>query len=121
MNLTPEKVDVAMPYSMLRISLNPLSLAFSGSHKYLEQSFQTAYFTKSLEHVRRCKLYAILFFSIFGVLDAYVFPEQKFQLWFIRYVLVCPVFLVGLIFSYTDAYRRLWQPIILFPVPRMVL
>ena len=111
MNLTLEKVDVAIPYSMLRVSLHPLTLSFTGSHQSLEQTFKKAYFSNSIDHVRRCKLYAILFFSMFGVLDAYVFPEQKFQLWFIRYVLVCPVFLVGLIFSYTDAYRRLWQPI----------
>lgn len=109
MNLTMEKVDVAIPYSMLRVSLHPLTLAFTGGHQSLEPLFKKAYFSNSIDHVRRCKLYAILFFSVFGVLDAYVFPEQKFQLWFIRYVLVCPVFLVGLIFSYTDAYRRLWQ------------
>lgn len=109
MNLTLEKVDVAIPYSMLRVSLNPLTLAFTGNHQSLEQPFKQAYYNNSIDHVRRCKLYAVLFFSIFGILDAYVFPEQKFQLWFIRYVLVCPVFLLGLIFSYTDTYRRLWQ------------
>lgn len=109
MNLTPEKVDVAIPYSMLRVSLHPLTLVFTGSQQPLEQSFKRAYYSNSIEHVRHCMLYAILFFSMFGILDAYVFPEQKFQLWFIRYVLVCPVFLLGLIFSYSDAYRRLWQ------------
>ncbi|MBC2713475.1 MAG: response regulator [Desulfosarcina sp.] len=111
MNPTQNKIDDAIPYSMLRVSLNPLTLAFAGSDKYLEQPFRRAYFANSLDHVRRCKLYSILFFSIFGVLDAYVFPEQKHQLWFIRYVLVCPVFLVGLVFSYTDVYRRFWQSI----------
>ncbi|WP_372680866.1 ATP-binding protein [Desulfosarcina sp.] len=109
MNSTPEKNDVAIPYSMLRVNLHPLTLVFMGSQQSLEEPFKQAYYSNSVEHVRRCKLYAILFFSIFGVLDAYVFPEQKFQLWFIRYVLVCPVFLLGLIFSYTNAYRRLWQ------------
>jgi two-component system, cell cycle sensor histidine kinase and response regulator CckA len=111
MNLVQNKIDVAIPYSMLRVSLNPLTLVFSGSDKLLEAPFRRAYFSNSLDHVRRCKLYAILFFSIFGILDALVFPEQKFQLWFIRYALVCPVFLVGLILSYTDAYRRWWQPV----------
>jgi two-component system cell cycle sensor histidine kinase/response regulator CckA len=114
MNVTPQKVDVAIPYSMLRISLHPLTLSFTGSHRSLEPAFKQAYFSNSIDHVRRCKIYAILFFSTFGILDAYVFPDQKFQLWFIRYALVCPVFLVGLIFSYTDAYRRLWQPISAF-------
>ena len=111
MNLSQNKIDFAVPYSMLRVNLDPLTLAFTGSDKSLEAPFQNAYFSNSLNYVRRGKLYAILFFSIFGLLDAHVFPEQKFQLWFIRYVLVCPMFMVGLIFSYTAAYRRLWQPI----------
>ena len=109
MNLPLEEVDVAIPYSMLRIRLHPVTLAFTGSFQSLEKPFKQAYYSNSIDHVRHCKLYAILFFSIFGILDAYVFPEQKFQLWFIRYGLVCPVFLGGLIFSYTDAYRRVWQ------------
>jgi signal transduction histidine kinase/ActR/RegA family two-component response regulator len=109
MKLTREKVDVATPYSLLRVSLHPLTLAFTGSFQSLEHPFKKAYYLNSIDHVRRCKLYAILFFSIFGILDAYVFPEQKFQLWFIRYALVCPIFLAGLIFSYTDGYRRSWQ------------
>jgi hypothetical protein len=111
MNLAHNKVGVSIPYSMLRISLNPLTLVFTGHDSALEKPFRHAYFSNSLDHVRRCKLYAILFFSIFGMLDAHVFPEQKFQLWVIRYGLVCPVFLAGLAFSYTNAYRRLWQPI----------
>ncbi|BBO93024.1 ATP-binding protein [Desulfosarcina ovata] len=111
MNFTQNKVDVAIPYSRLRVSLNPVTLVFTGDHQPLEKPFRAAYFANSLDHVRRCKLYAILFFSIFGILDAYVFPDQKFELWFIRYLLVCPVFVAGLIFSYTRIYQRLWQPI----------
>ncbi|MGA6926645.1 MAG: hypothetical protein WBY88_13230, partial [Desulfosarcina sp.] len=111
MNRTQTKTDVAIPYSMLRVSLNPLTLVFSGSDKSLERPFRQAYFANSLDHVRRCKLYAILFFSVFGLLDAHVFPEQKFQLWLIRYGMVCPVFILGLFFSYTDTYRRVWQPL----------
>jgi signal transduction histidine kinase/ActR/RegA family two-component response regulator len=111
MKLPPKQMDDKTQYSRLRVSLNPLTLAFTGSNQFLEAPFRRDYFINSLDHVRRCKLYAILFFGVFGILDAHVFPEQKFQLWFIRYVLVCPVFLVGLIFSYTDAYRRVWQPI----------
>lgn len=109
MNIAQNQTDVAIPYSLLRVSLNPITLVFTGSDKSLEQPFRQAFFANSLNHVRRCKLYAILFFSIFGILDAHVFPEQKYQLWFIRYGLVCPVFMLGLIFSYTDAYRRVWQ------------
>ena len=116
MNPGQNKIDVAMPAGTLRVSLNPLTLAFTGRHEYLEKPFREAFFSNSLYHLRRCKLYAILFFSIFGILDAYVFPQQKGQLWLIRYLLVCPVFLAGLIFSYSKAYRYVWQPINAFYV-----
>ena len=109
MKVNHENVNVTIPYSKLRVNLNPVTLAFTGRHSYLERPFQDAFFANSLDHVRRCKLYAILFFSIFGVLDAVVFPDQLYPLWFIRYALVCPVFLLGLMFSYTDAYRQVWQ------------
>jgi len=36
MNLSKNKIDVADPYSMLRVNLNPLTLAFTGSDKSLE-------------------------------------------------------------------------------------
>jgi two-component system cell cycle sensor histidine kinase/response regulator CckA len=111
MNPTPKQMDDKIQYSRLRVRLNPLTLAFTGSSQFLEAPFRSDYFINSLDHVRRCKLYAILFFGVFGILDAHVFPDQRFQLWFIRYLLVCPVFLAGLFFSYTDAYRRFWQPI----------
>ena len=111
MQTFPDNIDVAVPHSRLRVNLNPVTLAFTGTQQPLEAAFKQAYFANSLDHVRLCKLYAIIFFSAFGLLDAIVFPEQKLQLWFIRYVLVCPVFLIGLVVSHTDAYRRLWQPI----------
>ena len=109
MNLAQNKIDVAIPYSRLRVTLNPLTLAFTGDQRVLEAPFRDAYFLNSIDHVRRCKLYAILFFSVFGFLDAVVFPNQKLQLWFIRYAVVCPVFLAGLFFSYTRFYRKVWQ------------
>ena len=111
MQANHKKVNVAIPHKRLRVNLNPVTLSFTGRHQYLEQQFQDAFFANSLDHVRRCKLYAIIFFSVFGILDAVVFPEQLYPLWFIRYALVCPIFLLGLVFSYTDAYRLFWQAV----------
>ena len=116
MNPNHEPPPGPVSSSILPVHLHPVTLAFTGSHRALEEPFRRAYFANSLQHVRRCIIYAILFFSVFGILDAHVFPDHKYQLWFIRFVLVCPVFLAGLIFSYTDAYRRLWQPINAFYV-----
>ena len=109
MNLKKKKIDVAIPYSRLRVSLNPITLCFSGTYRTLEKPFREAYFLNSLDHVRRCKLYAALFFGIFGLLDVFVFPDQLGQLLFIRFAIVCPIFLIGLLFSYTQVYRQVWQ------------
>ncbi len=91
------------------MELNPASLSFSGDGKYLEPLFLEDFYLKSLDHVRQCKLFAILFISIFGILDAFIFPEYKLSLWFIRYVIVCPVFIIGFAFSYSKYYKEYWQ------------
>lgn len=109
MTLTKNKIDVAIPYSLLRVSLHPVTLSFSGNHKPLEKPFREAYFSNSLDHLRRCKLYAIFFFGIFGILDVFVFPDQLGPLLFIRFAVVCPIFLLGLLVSYTHVYWHIWQ------------
>lgn len=111
MNANPESARGPVSSSILPVQRNALTLAFKGSQRALELPFRQAHFDNSLQHVRRCKLYAILFFSAFSVLDAVVFPEHKYQLWFIRFGVVCPVFLAGLLLSYTAMYRRLWQAV----------
>lgn len=93
------------------MQLNPLTLSFTGKYSHLESSFRETFFLNSLHHVRHCKLFAILFFSIFGLLDAIVFPEHRMTLWIIRYVIVSPIFLFGYLFSYSGLYRFYWQPI----------
>jgi PAS domain S-box-containing protein len=93
------------------MALAPFTLAFTGRHRHLEKRFQADYFQKNIHHLRICHWLTIFFYGIPGLLDASLFPEIKTSLWAIRYLLVCPVFLVGLAFTYTRAYRRWWQHI----------
>ena len=92
-----------------QMALHPLTLAFRGQHRHLEKNFAEDYFNKNLSHLRLCHWLTIFFYSIPGILDASFFPEMKASLWTIRYLVVCPVFLLGLGFTYTPYYRRWWQ------------
>ena len=93
------------------MALHPLTLAFRGQHRHLEKHFAEDYFDKNLSHLRLCHWLTIFFYSIPGILDASFFPEMKASLWTIRYLVVCPVFLFGLGFTYTPYYRRWWQQV----------
>jgi len=94
-----------------KMEINRFTLSFSGDQKHLEKPFLSDYFHKYLGHMRLCHLLAIFFYGIVGILDAGSFPEQKYSLWFIRYLVVIPVFLIGLMFSFSSYYERFWQEI----------
>ena len=93
------------------MEINRFTLSFSGDQKHLEKPFLSDYFHKYLGHLRLCHLLAIFFYGIAGIIDAGYFPEQKYSLWFIRYLVVIPVLLIGLMFSFSSYYERFWQKI----------
>ena len=88
------------------VELNILTLSFP---KEYEEFFKEEHFKKSLRHVRIALLLSIIFFGIFGILDAWIVPEAKYQLWFIRYVIYCPFALSILIFSYSRYFKKYMQ------------
>ena len=76
----------------------------------LETDFLKDYSNKSLFHTRVALLLAIFFYGIFGILDAWLAPEEKFSLWFIRFVVFIPyTALVGLL-SFTKNFKKYMQP-----------
>ena len=88
------------------VELNLLTLSFPKEH---EACFKEEHFKKSLRHVRIALLLSIIFFGIFGILDAWIVPEAKYQLWFIRYAIYCPFALAVLIFSYNKYFKKHMQ------------
>jgi PAS domain S-box-containing protein len=95
------------PLGYQYLNLQPLTLAFKD--KTREASF-LEYFTRiNIKHGRYCHLLAIVFFAGFGFFDPLLYPETKHINWTIRYAVVCPVFIAGLLFSFTDSYRKVWQ------------
>ena len=81
--------------------LNRFTLAFAGRHRHLEEHFARDYFERNISHLRLCHWLTIFLYSIPGILDARFFPEMTASLWTIRYLVVCPVFLLGFAFTYT--------------------
>jgi signal transduction histidine kinase/ActR/RegA family two-component response regulator len=88
------------------MGLNPLTLSFPGD---LEETFLEYYFKKYLKQVRFSVSLAVLFFAVFGILDAALVPEMKGSLWFIRYALICPGLLMLLLFSFSRHFKRYMQ------------
>jgi PAS domain S-box-containing protein len=86
--------------------LNLLTLSFP---KEFENNFKKEHFKKSLRHVRIALILSIVFFGIFGILDAWIVPEAKYRLWFIRYAIYCPFALVILLFSYSKLFEKYMQ------------
>ena len=88
------------------VELNLLTLSFP---KEFEAYFKEEHFKKSLRHVRIALILSIFFFGIFGFLDAWIVPEAKYQLWFIRYAVYCPYALAVLLFSYSKFFKKYMQ------------
>ncbi len=86
--------------------LNLLTLSFP---KEFENCFKKEHFKKSLRHVRIALILSIVFFGIFGILDAWIVPEAKYRLWFIRYAIYCPFALMVLLFSYSKLFEKYMQ------------
>jgi len=91
------------------MTYNFLTLAFTGKWKYLETQFLEFHFKESLTRIRVAILIAAFFYSIFGILDAVVAPDQKVLFWIIRYGIVCPSALWVFWFSFQPGFRKYAQ------------
>lgn len=86
--------------------LNLFTLSFQ---KEIEKDFKELHFIKSLRQVRIAMILAVVFYGVFGILDAWIVPEAKHQLWFIRFAIFCPYVLVVYLFSYTKSFKKYMQ------------
>lgn len=94
-----------------KIQFNPLTLSFTGEHKYLEPSFARHYFERILKQFRICTLLAAFFYGAFGVLDTIITPEKYQYLWIIRWAIVCPCIILLYLFTYSKSARNYLQPV----------
>ncbi len=87
--------------------LNLLNLSFVEAA--VEKDFKDQHFAKSVRHVRVAMLFAIGFFAVFGVLDAWIVPQVKYKLWYIRYGIFCPYVLLMFLFSFSSHFKKYMQ------------
>lgn len=84
-------------------ALDPLRLRFSGE---LEDIFQEDYFRKSIKPLRIGMILASMIYALFGILDAQVFPEVRAATWFVRYAVVCPVCIAGILYAFSSRFKN---------------
>jgi PAS domain S-box-containing protein len=89
------------------VSVNFLTLSFP---KALEKEFLSDYYLKSIKHVRLAILLAVFFYSLFGILDAWIAPLEKENLWSIRFLLFVPFSLLILFLSFFKIFEKFIQP-----------
>ncbi len=98
MGIKTNNPNPAKTYHLLldfkHMHLNPFTLHFSGSIKHLERIYQQEYLKNSLAHIRIALVLGCLIYAIFGVLDAILLPDEKYFIWAIRYLIVCPSILL---------------------------
>lgn len=100
-------------YSTESFKINWLTLSFA---KDLEKAFLDNYFKDSLWHVRIAFLMGVFLYGFFGFLDAWMVPEAKYKLWFIRYVIFAPYGIGIFLFSFTPHFKKYMQLSIAFGV-----
>ena len=93
--------------------LKLFSLKFTGEDKYLEHDYYDDYIDKSLIPVRFAILFALFFYSVFGVLDVIYAPEVVKEVWLIRFGIVAPVLTLVFALTFTPLFRKAMQGIIM--------
>ena len=95
--------------SAVKLKINPITLSFCDEQAGLEKLFSYNYFSTNLNHSRLCHLFAIFFYGISGIMELVLFPDSKGVVWTIRYGIVIPIFILGLLFSFSTYYAKFWQ------------
>ena len=96
------------------LSINYLTLSFTGDLSQYEKEFQEDYFIRSLNPFRFSLILSMIFYGAFAFLDAVTVPELKEVFWFIRFGIVFPVLIAVFIFSYFKTFKKYMQFVISF-------
>jgi PAS domain S-box-containing protein len=88
------------------IQINFLTLSFP---RELERAYRDYYFDASLRQVRIASALGVFFYAIFGILDAWLVPEVKAALWYIRFAVVCPIVFLVFLFSFSKQFKKFMQ------------
>jgi PAS domain S-box-containing protein len=90
-------------------STHLFTLNFVGDKKAFETEFKTSYFDNNLAHFRHCIVYSVLLYAVLALLDYAIFHEHLAPLLSIRFLVIIPIFLFGLIYTFNKNYRHVWR------------
>jgi two-component system, cell cycle sensor histidine kinase and response regulator CckA len=93
------------------MTLNLLTLKFSGDSANLERPFQNENFKAALPHNRAAMIVGFLFYSAFGLLDWLLMPDYKYSIWMIRFAMVSPMFIATFLLSFSRSFQWYINPI----------
>lgn len=92
------------------MKLHPITLKFSGESSHFEPSFQRYYYRDSIMQLRIVLILGAMLYAFFGILDAFLMPEQKYAIWFVRFMVICFVIFGALLASFSRNFERYMQP-----------
>ena len=84
--------------------MHPVTLRFED--RDLEREFEEEYYGRTLIQARWAIIVGVALYSVYGIVDFWLAPEQRPQIWVIRYLVVAPVALACLGFTFTRHFRR---------------
>jgi hypothetical protein len=96
------------PDADVDVRMHPLTLRFDDVD--LEREFEDEYFTRTLIQARWALIVGLFLYSVYGVVDFWLAPEQRPQIWVIRYLIVAPAALACLAFTFTGHFRKYRDP-----------
>jgi signal transduction histidine kinase/ActR/RegA family two-component response regulator len=109
MKIFKDYIKPATSTGLYEMNLNPITLAFPGD---LEEKFLDDYYKNSMILIRISLLAGIFLYGFFSILDAQLVPEVKEKLWFIRFTIVLPSFLVVILLSYFPRLTKYFQALV---------
>ncbi len=89
------------------VEQNRATLTFKDAD--FERLFFNQYTEQYLVHGRICHILAVVFYSAFGLFDTTLFPDSSHKMWFIRYGIIFPIFVMGFLYSFSSSYKQYWQ------------
>ncbi|MFC1543161.1 ATP-binding protein [Candidatus Neomarinimicrobiota bacterium] len=90
-------------HALSQFGINWLTLSFPID---FEKAYQQAHFQRSIRQIRVALLSGIVFYSVFGFLDFWVFPEVKHNLWMIRFAIIVPYAIFIFLTSFSKWFSK---------------
>jgi signal transduction histidine kinase/ActR/RegA family two-component response regulator len=94
---------------MPKMTVNPVTLAFTGSCADLENAFPAIYAHRLIPQVRLALILGCLFYGLFGILDAIIALDMQTRFAYIRYGIVCPSIIIVFFLSFSARFFKYMQ------------